>query len=394
MKKGKILPRNTIILHIVLILTFSLVFISYINLPITAKYNKTFEEISAPDWNIGDRWSYFANFSFKMYDDVLELECDNLEIIVDSVYESYYTLYFNGSVDGSGKLNIKGGIFRINKLDGFIEGYIDLGRTNFSLKNIYDVSVSGQVKVGNPSVTTDFKINIDDAYLTPNIIFIEFPLEIGKNWSTPSADINVYGNSIIAGSEEDINISESDAIPGFDFTCNDTTNFFLGSYGTNVISYNILEKTNKISMMYAPNISSIVKLSFNELKFSNFTISGDLYLKNTSYIDYDLELSVELVNPKEGSVYLGKHRLFRRNKLFSTLLIGRINLEAKVKGVYDDVSVSFYVNDECKKTLTKSPYVYTLDEKIFGKNCEIRVVAEDSLDRIAEDYISATLLIV
>ena len=389
MKNRIILPKKTTIYYIVLIILFVLVFTSQLNFAKTVTNNKTIAEANTPEWHINDKWTYFANINLEVDGEELKLNCSDLKVDIFGASEEYYALHFNGNIKGSGKLYN----FRIRELIGTIDGYIDFGKTNFSLKKIYDVSVSGNIWVGSPPVKVDFEINIDNAVSYPNIELISFPLNVGKDWKTSVADLRINGGRTIAGSYADINMSQPEAIPSFNFNCHETSQVLLENYGISVMAYNISEKTNDINILYSPEISSFVKLSFDKLKFNGMSISTDLSLKNTSFLETDSELSVELVNPKEGGIYMKNSRFNRICKLFKTLIIGKIDLEAIVPGNPNDVTVSFYLDDECKETIDESPYKCTLNERMFLKNCKICVKAEDSNGRVSEDYIFANIII-
>jgi len=365
----------SMILVIILISTLNPVSLASNN-----KNNLIIQETSQPSWEINDSWTYFIDLSIEENNSRLNLTCEQLTLTVIDIHETTYTLCFFGNLTGDAKTSEYG---IVRKILGSIEGYVDIGKSNFSFQRIYDTIIHGYLQKN--MVFKEFESTIDLISTSPKISLISFPLFVGEKWSTPVANLELNGRiEMQPDIHYNLNLTQPFEIPSNNFNCTEITNFYLDGYGLNLISYNISEEINhNMSLMYSPNVSSIVKASCNDLQVGNYTVSCNLHLIDTSYLNDD-RILVEIVEPKENSFYFLK-RCFKFFHPVTTIVLGKIDVEANVTGGEGDITVTFYLNDKEIENKTCNPYRITLNERKFGRICELRVVAKDEHGRTAED---------
>ena len=101
-------------------------------------------------------------------------------------------------------------------------------------------------------------------------------------------------------------------------------------------------------------------------------------------------ISVELVKPKKGYLYV-MDRFQLRFSDKKTIILGSINVFAKVNTNTPVKDVAFYVDDMLKTVDTDAPYIFNLDEKQVGETT-IKVVAEDVYGNVASDEMDVLLI--
>jgi len=359
---------------------------------VNTNFSNQTEEILAPTWKKNDTWTYFADIDTIFNETEFSIICNDLLVEIVDLDEQTYKIHFSGDITGNGQLPEYG---EINQLIGTIEGYIDLYKCNLSFKEIYSSIIEGraQIKTDSLPVIVDFEVTLDSIKTSPTINRLSFPLFVGKNWTTQPSDLEIHGEIKVETEHQEMNDTKHSVIPANFFNCTNITSFYLSKYGLYVDAYNISEElNNQRNIMYSPDISSIVSTSCRNLEMGNLTLSSELYLKNTSYINETYELSIDLAKPKEKSLYIFNNSI-DIFKPITTIIIGEIELEAVVEDEISNVNVSFYMDDEHKITLNTPPYKYILDEIMFLKDThKISVVAKDELGRQDEDYIYVKIL--
>ena len=193
-----------------------MIFISQGIFAINETYNNLSDDIYAPEWQIDDSWVYSGTIVMDLPQSQLNIASDELNLKVVATTEDTYSLQLFGSITGDGEI-LDVGI--IDQIFGTMNCFIDLGKNEFSLEKIYNFLIEGQIKIVGTPVIADFQISLDNVNTTPIIGLIDFPIHLGKQWSTPTADLEINGEVEIEGESQEIEIFREDAVPPFDFNC-------------------------------------------------------------------------------------------------------------------------------------------------------------------------------
>jgi len=98
-------------------------------------------------------------------------------------------------------------------------------------------------------------------------------------------------------------------------------------------------------------------------------------------------LSIEIIKPKEGWLYVFNKPIMRIGK---TIVIGKIAIETNVFSNVAIEKVEFYVDDKLRYIDTDTPYEWLWNEKAIGKH-EIKVIAYDMEGNKAEDEMNVNI---
>lgn len=111
--------------------------------------------------------------------------------------------------------------------------------------------------------------------------------------------------------------------------------------------------------------------------------------KNITVGNPNPPFSVSIVRPVNGLYILGR---YIRLKLKTAIIVGRINVVARIHGTVDIKTVKFYIDNNLKYVAEKEPYIWVCRDRLIGRH-NIKVVAEDVYGREESDNISAFFLI-
>ncbi|HEC87039.1 MAG TPA: hypothetical protein ENI49_04135, partial [Thermoplasmatales archaeon] len=100
------------------------------------------------------------------------------------------------------------------------------------------------------------------------------------------------------------------------------------------------------------------------------TITSDGELTHDEFL---LKTETKITKP-EKALYIVNNKIL---SLFTPLIIGSIDIEVNVFEELDINHVEFYIDDKFKANDTTEPYVWTWDEKTFGRHT-IKVIAYDN----------------
>lgn len=159
---------------------------------------------------------------------------------------------------------------------------------------------------------------------------------------------------------------------------------------TDPLGHSVEIKMSKIGDMYYINGTYSILGNYNFTIFANDT-SGNLAQSSVfTFRIVKVNMSVKLKKPVEKGLYFNDRylKLFRPKM---TIIIGKITLSAEIEDGIGNVTVYFYINDELKAKIENPPYTWTFNERMFGRKCTIRVVAEDEYGHTAEYSVQARI---
>ncbi|UCH71761.1 MAG: hypothetical protein JSW62_05015 [Thermoplasmatales archaeon] len=126
----------------------------------------------------------------------------------------------------------------------------------------------------------------------------------------------------------------------------------------------------------------------------NISIQNDVYFyKINLTVDTDAEENqppnVDIIKPEKG-IYFNDHKLF---SFFTTLIIGRITVEADATDPDDDIDrLEFYIDDDLEHTRYEEPYTWIWDERILFHKCVLKVIVYDESDNMDQDTMTIYVL--
>jgi hypothetical protein len=247
--------------------------------------------VEMPIWSVDDRWDYGLGLTLIMQggevDGNIQININPLTVIIEEKNPNGYQLVFQGNVNGDIFLAIGLGI-RGSFQQSTVNGHIILDQDSLQIKNV-TLHIDGQVKIS--IITVDVNLDLDVSY-DPSIQIIDFPLEIGKTWSTNNTTASYNGVLNIPGINnllkflfpdndeeipDQIPITFNSTLDPSSYYCSDIVPRSIGSMGR-YDCYQI-ESTNK-TLYYCPIIGNIVKF---EPHGGNENIQFSLNLLSSTY---------------------------------------------------------------------------------------------------------------
>jgi len=232
----------------------------------TTNYNDT----DVPIWNIGDSWTYDAEFRGSYPSTTFSIALHDLLFQVEDETSVGYKLSFVADV--TGELNVEdadvSGTFR----DTTAEGNMVIKQSDLGIKSI-DVTIEGRILVEliPVPILIDFTATFDPAFST-----LVFPLTIGKQWSIPHSDVTIQGSLSLLGVIE-IPLDSTDWVGGGNAECisSESITVEAGTYE----AYKIHSTLDISEQYYAQAAGNIIK----ELGEGYYLDSIDIELKSTTY---------------------------------------------------------------------------------------------------------------
>jgi hypothetical protein len=212
----------------------------------------------------------------------IDLSINNLRLIYDEEIDNNYKLKVDGDINGDFSIKITG-VPRINGglTNTVLNGHL-IFDNNLSIIN-GTLNIDGTLKVSFVPITIDIDLNID---CNPQIMLIDFPLNIGKEWITSPSTVNVFGVVRLPGLKnipgvpddvpDEFPIEQTAYSEGSEASCTNIENITIGDIGK-YESYQI-EYVNK-TLYYSPVLGNIVKIETP----SNQYIRVTFLLRSTTY---------------------------------------------------------------------------------------------------------------
>lgn len=94
--------------------------------------------------------------------------------------------------------------------------------------------------------------------------------------------------------------------------------------------------------------------------------------------------AITIRKPKEKHLYIAGNELRYLSYLPKTIILGKIDVEAEVNGIYDEVEkVEFYIDDQLKYTDYEDPYEWSWEQRSFFRHdVETKVFFDDNTSAI------------
>lgn len=223
-------------------------------------------------WKKGEKWSYdVKNIDVEMEGIEAHLNINNLKF---KVKEESYSLKFNGILRGDFVYSLYG--IEGKLLFAILNGNMEISK-NFSIEKI-NLNSCGLMLA--KTTYFDFPIPIPfrivaSIELEPSFKLIDFPLEVGKAWSTSlsKATLNGYVTPLFGIIKMPFEFEIMLATMEGNCINRKTINVEAGSFEAYEISFYDL-----IKIYYSPDVANIIKL---EVDYEGMTINAEL--KETNY---------------------------------------------------------------------------------------------------------------
>jgi hypothetical protein len=203
-----------------------------------------------PTWQNGNVWEYNIEYEGELGEALsFNWAFDDLSFTIENDAGSIYSMSLNGVVIGEMS------IYEIQLISGTLKdttitGTLEVDKSNNGLKEL-DALISGKVAFFGIPLKT-FSLDIDISF-TPAYNSIDFPLNIGKEWTIitsqirGSADLSFLDNPIII----------NDVVGGYDAECIDieTKTVEAGTFE----SYKILSNGDITEFYYSEEAGNIIK---------------------------------------------------------------------------------------------------------------------------------------
>ncbi len=155
--------------------------------------------------------------------------------------------------------------------------------------------------------------------------------------------------------------------------------------------YEITMEANKLGIEGDVFITEMLSKANISYEYENgiITIHDNIDAKETKVFKISKIpfLSIEIIKPKEGWLYVFNKPIMRIGK---TIVIGKIAIETNVFSNVAIEKVEFYVNEELKFVDNDEPYEWLWDEKAIGKY-KIKVVVYDVKGNEADDEMDVSI---
>lgn len=272
------------------------------------------DNAEAPEWSVGDKWDYQLSFSVKTENMSFNFSIGPVVFNVTEVTEEGY--------------DIDIGTARESK--DIIEGSMFIDRP-FKIKS-FSLYAKGKILL-----FFDYEIEMSLA-LEPPVEIVKFPLSVSDGWpifTNATLNFSVYVKNFI-----DESFSGIAPWGGF-LNCTEKGNVSL-PIGT-FEAYHIYTLTN-MSYWYSSAVGNIILMNILNLPIEEENVSISAQIELTSYSTSDLSIDIE--KPAYGLYILNRKII----SLPITIVIGDIEVEAKVQSAMPINKVVFFVDGEKKHT--------------------------------------------